>query len=214
MITKAEYKLLLNEIAKQFCTNAENPLTCAIAVKSSINKFFDNGSFEYFLNHLSPGRYVTLKYSNWRQGSNCRDKIITVTFRDVITGEVGSGTWRYTSENCESKSYYYPDLNTLIGRYGHTLLDVPIKSNSSSDIGRERLIYSPSARPSYNISLVPPGKNPLPKDPPYMPPGAPAPTAPGTGDPGGLEDLFSILSNPIVLGAIAVGGYFIWKGSK
>jgi len=214
MITNANKKIILNAVATELCKNSSSPLPCSIQIKERFNRFFNNETFEFFINHMNMGRYQILKMSNWRQGSPCYKKYIDVQLTDLVDQTTTNGTWNYESRDCENKSYYYPDLNWVIGHYNHLLLDVPIKSNNSSDISKERLIYSVGARPNLNIQLVPPGSNPIPNIPGgggSTPPVVPDPSMPMSG---GSEDLLNFLKNPIVLAGIAVGGYFIWKGSK
>lgn len=214
MITNSDLKIILNAVTRDLCKNANSPLPCMIQLKQRFNKFFNNETFNFFVNHMREGRYQIIKFSNWRQGSDCRQKYIDVKFTDLVDQTVSNGTWNYTSRNCEDKSYYYPDLNWTISHYNHVLLDVPIKSKNNSDITRERLIYSPGARPNLNLELVPQGQNTPPNLP--APPQEPIPGEPGgPGAPEGAgDDLLKILTNPIVLAGLAVGGYFIWKGSK
>ncbi len=215
MITNPIYKGLARKIAMLFCEAAASPPVCTESIKQRIISSFNNVTFEYFLANLTKGRYVIMRYYNWRQGSNCRDKIISVEFIDVITGNRVNGNWQYISADCENKSYYWPDLNHLVSVYNHVMLDTPIESGTNADIGKPRLIYSPNATPSYNVSYIPGsvpggggsggGGNILPKVP-VVPPGEPEPEI--AVQSAGF-DFEGLLKNPAVLIGAAAAIYFL-----
>lgn len=215
MITRADLKNIAGEIANIFCQNNVAPSVCSQGVKQRLVSTFNNDTFLFFLENIQYGRFYLLRLSNWNVVGQCHEMGIQANYTDVVTGQKINVSWRYTTDNCNNQ-FRYQDLNYVIqNTMGMTFLSAPISSNQNSDVGATRLIYKPSA-PSYGIVYVPsnpPGGIivPEPVNPPTPPP-TPVPEAPMQGDPGG--DLLNILTNPVVLAGLAIGGYFIWKGTK
>lgn len=208
MITNVPYKLIAGQIAKIFCST---DTICAASTKERIITNFNNETFAIFLQNIQYGRFLILRYSNWRAKTHCRNMVINVTLTDAITGEIKTGFWEYDNDNCQEKQYYYPNLNTLISRNGYQLIDPPIKDKTIYEITKPRLIYNKNAK-SYGITYTPPepggGGGGVVIKPPVTPP-VNQPSEP-TQTPNNF-DVKSLLENPIILIGGAIVLYMLIK---
>ena len=212
MINNPQYKILAGQIADLFCESSEQKAICIASIKAKIINSFSDNTFQHFLENIQQGRYYLLKYSNWHADqNNCRSMKIDVRLTDVITGAQTSGYWNYTANDCGSNQYRFQDLNSLINKFGYTLLDPPIVSKNNVDITKERLVYNPRAV-SYGIVFTP---NSIPGAPPQIVPNNPS--VPITANKenivqaGSFDDILNLLTNPIVLIGVILAGYYIFK---
>ena len=212
MITNSIYKTYAGQIANLFCENQANKSICIASIKERIINNFNNTSFQFFLEHLSRGRFYIVEISQWKVVSGCRNMGFTLKVTDVVTGSVEYKSVYYTNENCEGKQWYFPDLNHAVQvKSGYKFLDAPIQSNNTQDIIRPRLTYKENA-PSYNIVYVPQtggsGGTTIPTPQPVLTP-SPEPVQAGTQQSG--FNMSGIFDNPLLLVGLGLGFFFLLK---
>jgi len=209
MVTNNSYIILINKIASLFC---KTDSICRSGVVSRLTNYLDNASFEIFLQGLSTGRWGvhSFKIIGWNLGV----ATIKLDWMDIVTGKQGSVNLTIPKNVLEGNQYWSYIENKLDP-------NAKIKARVVYNNKAFMLIQSPT-HASYGISVTPssvpggtPGITPTPQNPPGgSPGGSPLVSGAPTIQAGGLEDILSFLSNPIVLAGVVLGGYFIWKGTK